>query len=50
MDKTEQDRLKKEAAEKAARMVESGMILGVGTGSTVAFFIDALGKGKDNDG
>lgn len=50
MDKTEQDRLKKEAAEKAASMVKSGMILGVGTGSTVAFFIDALGKRKDNDG
>ena len=44
MDKTEQDRLKKEVAEKAADMVKSGMILGVGTGSTVAFFIDALGK------
>ena len=41
MDKKEQDRLKKEAAEKAANMVQSGMILGVGTGSTVAFFIDA---------
>lgn len=32
MDKTEQDRLKKEVAEKAADMVKSGMILGVGTG------------------
>ena len=50
MDKTEQDRLKKEVAEKAADMVKSGMILGVGTGSTVAFFIDALGKRKDEDG
>lgn len=50
MDIKEQDRLKKEAAQKAADMVESGMILGVGTGSTVAFFIDALGKRKDNDG
>ena len=41
MNKQEQDRLKKEAAEKAAAMVKSGMVLGVGTGSTVAFFIDA---------
>ena len=49
MDKKEQDRLKKEAAEKAANMVQSGMILGVGTGSTVAFFIDALGKRKDEE-
>lgn len=40
----------KEAAEKAAAMVKSGMVLGVGTGSTVAFFIDALGKRKDEDG
>ncbi len=31
-------------------MVKSGMVLGVGTGSTVAFFIDALGKRKDEDG
>ena len=50
MNKQEQDRLKKEAAEKAAAMVKSGMVLGVGTGSTVAFFIDALGKRKDEDG
>src|SRR5699024_6183358 len=50
MNKQEQDRLKKEAAEKAAAMVRSGMVLGVGTGSTVAFFIDALGKRKDEDG
>ena len=42
--------MKKEVAEKAADMVKSGMILGVGTGSTVAFFIDALGKRKDEDG
>ncbi|MCT7821179.1 MAG: ribose 5-phosphate isomerase A, partial [Lactobacillus crispatus] len=32
MNKQEQDRLKKEAAEKAAAMVKSGMVLGVGTG------------------
>lgn len=46
MDQKQQDLLKQQAAEKAAAMVESGMILGVGTGSTVAFFIDALGKRK----
>lgn len=49
MDKQEQDRLKKEAANKAAMMVKSGSTLGVGTGSTVAFFIDALGERKDKE-
>ena len=33
---------KRLAAEKAIDYVEDGMIVGVGTGSTVAFFIDAL--------
>jgi ribose 5-phosphate isomerase A len=33
---------KRLAAEKAIEYVEDGMIVGVGTGSTVAFFIDAL--------
>ena len=35
---------KRLAAEKAIDYVEDGMIVGVGTGSTVAFFIDALAK------
>ncbi|MES2858110.1 MAG: ribose-5-phosphate isomerase RpiA [Pseudomonadota bacterium] len=38
---------KKRAAEKAIDYVEDGMIVGVGTGSTVAYFIDALAKWKD---
>ncbi|GAA3915199.1 ribose-5-phosphate isomerase RpiA [Luteimonas lutimaris] len=33
---------KRIAAEKAIEFVEDGMIVGVGTGSTVAYFIDAL--------
>jgi len=33
---------KRQAGEKAIDYVEDGMIVGVGTGSTVAFFIDAL--------
>ena len=37
---------KKLAAEKAIDHVEDGMIVGVGTGSTVAFFIDALAAWK----
>lgn len=37
---------KRLAAEKAIDYVEDGMIVGVGTGSTVAFFIDALARLK----
>jgi ribose 5-phosphate isomerase A len=37
---------KRLAGEKAIDFVEDGMIVGVGTGSTVAFFIDALGRIK----
>ncbi|HEY4556431.1 MAG TPA: ribose-5-phosphate isomerase RpiA [Lysobacter sp.] len=38
---------KRLAAEKAIEYVEDGMIVGVGTGSTVAYFIDALGRMSD---
>jgi ribose 5-phosphate isomerase A len=38
---------KRLAAEKAIEFVEDGMIVGVGTGSTVAYFIDALGRMPD---
>ena len=38
---------KRLAAEKAVEYVEDGMIVGVGTGSTVAYFIDALSAWKD---
>lgn len=38
---------KRLAAEKAIEYVEDGMIVGVGTGSTVAFFIDALARMQD---
>ncbi|MDQ3056293.1 MAG: ribose-5-phosphate isomerase RpiA [Pseudomonadota bacterium] len=37
---------KRLAGEKALEYVEDGMIVGVGTGSTVAYFIDALGRIK----
>ena len=42
-----QNEAKRLAALKAIEYVEDGMIVGVGTGSTVAFFIDALGAIKD---
>lgn len=35
---------KRQAGEKAIEYVEDGMVVGVGTGSTVAFFIDALAR------
>jgi ribose 5-phosphate isomerase A len=38
---------KRQAGEAAIRYVEDGAIIGVGTGSTVAFFIDALADLKD---
>jgi len=38
---------KRLAGEKAIDYVQDGMIVGVGTGSTVAYFIDALGAIKD---
>ncbi|MFZ5663157.1 MAG: ribose-5-phosphate isomerase RpiA [Pseudomonadota bacterium] len=38
---------KRLAAEKAIDYVEEGMIVGVGTGSTVAYFIDALARIRD---
>ncbi|KAB2900705.1 MAG: ribose-5-phosphate isomerase RpiA, partial [Dokdonella sp.] len=39
-----QDEEKRKAARAAMRHVEPGMIVGVGTGSTVAHFIDALAE------
>lgn len=41
-----QDEMKKAAAEAAIKFVQEDTIVGVGTGSTVNFFIDALAKIK----
>ena len=38
----DRDTLKRDAANQAADMVEDGMVVGLGTGSTAAFFIEAL--------
>jgi ribose 5-phosphate isomerase A len=38
------DREKQAAAEAAAELVESGMTVGLGTGSTAAFLVQALGR------
>ena len=39
-----QDELKKQAAHRAVEYVKSGMVLGLGTGSTTAFAIDRIGE------
>ncbi len=41
-----QDDLKRQAAEAALTYIEDGMVVGVGTGSTVNHFIDALARIK----
>ncbi|MBU2732507.1 ribose-5-phosphate isomerase RpiA [Acidithiobacillus ferridurans] len=40
------DALKKMAAEAALRYIQPGMVVGVGTGSTTNFFIEALGAAQ----
>jgi ribose 5-phosphate isomerase A len=40
----QQNQWKKNAAEAAAGLVEDGMILGLGTGSTAGFFVEALAR------
>ena len=46
----DQQVLKKIVGYAAAQLVESGMICGIGTGSTVAFFIEALGQRIKDEG
>jgi ribose 5-phosphate isomerase A len=45
-----QDELKKMVGEKAATYVEDGTVVGLGTGSTVKFMVDALGARVKNEG
>jgi ribose 5-phosphate isomerase A len=47
MPQTTQDDGKRRSGDKAAEYVTDGSIVGVGTGSTVAFFIAALGRMRD---
>jgi len=44
MTKSDLNREKKAAAEKAFEFIESGMLVGLGTGSTVKFMIESLSK------
>ena len=41
---SQQDELKQQAAWKAVEYVQSGMVLGLGTGSTAAFAVDRIGQ------
>jgi ribose 5-phosphate isomerase A len=45
-----QDVGKRAAGEVAAKLVHDGMVVGIGTGSTVAFFIEALGRRIQSEG
>ena len=44
MQANEQDEWKRAAAQAAVERIEDGMVLGLGTGSTAAMFIEALGR------
>ena len=50
MDQSEQNQYKKAAAEAATNLVEDGMVVGLGTGSTAAYFISAVGRRLAEDG
>lgn len=45
---TSQDELKKQVAQAALKYVKPGSVVGIGSGSTVNFFIDALATMKDD--
>jgi ribose 5-phosphate isomerase A len=50
MDQSVQNRWKQAAAEAAAKLVESGMVVGLGSGSTAAYFVIALGRRVAEEG
>ncbi|WP_300768058.1 ribose-5-phosphate isomerase RpiA [uncultured Bifidobacterium sp.] len=50
MDKAQQDALKKAAGIEAASLVTDGMVAGLGTGSTVRFLVDELGRRVKEEG
>ena len=50
MDKTQQDTLKREAGIEAAKLIDSGIVAGLGTGSTVRFLVDELGRRVQEEG
>jgi len=50
MNPSEQNGWKKAAADAAAQLVEDGMVVGLGTGSTAAFFVGALARRISEEG
>jgi ribose 5-phosphate isomerase A len=50
LEKSQQDHLKKLAGETAAKLVEDRMVVGLGTGSTATYAIQALGQRVENEG
>lgn len=46
----DQNALKKQAAERAAEFVEDGMLLGLGTGSTVFYLVEAIARRVKEEG
>ena len=50
MDKAQQDALKQAAGIEAAKLIQNGMIAGLGTGSTVRFLVDELGRRVKEEG
>ncbi|HXX43825.1 MAG TPA: ribose-5-phosphate isomerase RpiA [Candidatus Acidoferrales bacterium] len=50
MEPSEQNEWKRAAAVAAADLVEDGMVLGLGTGSTTSYFINELGRRLAEDG
>ena len=50
MDAVEQNRWKKEAAQAAAQLVQDGMIVGLGTGTTAAYLVTELGRRVAEEG
>src|SRR5580704_26661 len=47
---SDQNQWKRAAAEAAAKIVESGMVVGLGSGSTAQLFVDALGRRVEQEG
>ncbi|HYL68029.1 MAG TPA: ribose-5-phosphate isomerase RpiA [Candidatus Limnocylindria bacterium] len=50
MNVSEQNQWKKAAADAAAKLVQTGMIVGLGTGSTAAFVVNELGRRVAQEG
>jgi len=46
----DQNQWKQAAAEAASKIVESGMVVGLGSGSTAKLFVDALGRRVAQEG